>query len=172
MRILTVTVTAVLLVAACGGSSGSTMTVKTTGADISSVANHRTYMHVTAESSPEGYARGPLRPVVLEKARRVVDAELQAKGYTLAENGELVVRISTGSRTVEEQPTGRAALAGASEKLEAEGALVIDILERGSEKPLFHGFAYDLMRGSEVKDEQLAQAVTKILAPVPASSSR
>lgn len=170
MRTLTLGV--VLLVAACGGTSGSTMTVKTTGAEISSVANHRTYMHTTADNAPEGYARGSLRPVVLEKARQVIDTELQAKGYRLVDNGELVVRISTGTRTVEEEPSGRTSIAGAPERQEIEGALVIDILERGSEKPLFHGFAHDVMRGGELKDEQVTQAVTKMLAPVPASSPR
>jgi Domain of unknown function (DUF4136) len=175
MRVLTVTiplllVAAVAAVAACGASSGSTMTVKTTGAEISSVAIYRTYTHATAETAPEGYARGPLRPVMLEKARGLVDAELQGKGYVLTENGELVVRLSTGRRTVEDQPVGRAAMAGAPATLETEGALVIDILERGTERKLFHGFASDVARGGDLKDEQLARAVSKILASVPASS--
>jgi len=72
-----------LVTAACAASSGSTMAVKTTGAEVSSVAHYRTYMHETAESPPEGFARGALRPVVLEKVRREVDALLQAKGYLL-----------------------------------------------------------------------------------------
>jgi hypothetical protein len=146
------------------------MTVKTSGAEVSSIARYKTYMHETAESPPEGYARGPLQPVVLEKVRLQVDASLQAKGYTLADNGELVVRISTGRRTTEDQPTGGAAIAGAPEKLENEGALVIDFIERASDKQVFHGFARDVAQGGVVKDEQLAQAVSKILEPIPAST--
>lgn len=174
MRIRLSFVMALLLASACGASSGSSgsMTVKTTGAEISSLTRYRTYMHAIAENAPEGYARGALRPMVLEKAQRDVDAQLQTKGYQLAENGELVVRISSGSRTVADEPTGSAGLAGAPGKLESEGALVVDIFERGSGKQLFHGFARDVVHGGEVKDEQITRAVSKILEPVPASTAR
>ena len=170
MRVV-ILVTVLLLSAACGlaGSAG-TMTVKTSGAEVSSLARYKTYMHATAENSPEGYGRGPLRPVVLEKVRLDVDAQLQMKGYTLAEYGELVVRISTGRRTIEDQPSGGAALAGAPATLETEGALVIDIIERASGQQVFHGFARDVVRGNEVKDEQLVQAVSRIVEPIPMSA--
>ena len=171
MRTLPVVVLLLLVTAACGASSGSTMAVKTTGAEVSSLAHYRTYVHETAESPPEGFARGALRPVVLEKVRRDVDALLQAKGYVLDPGGELVVRISTGSRIVEDQPTGAAAIAGAPEKTEMEGALVIDIVERATDKTLFHGFARDVVPGGDVKDERVSQAVTRILQPIPVSAS-
>jgi hypothetical protein len=108
--------------------------------------------------------------VVLEKVRRNIDALLQSKGYILDPSGELVVRISTGNRVVEDQPSGAAAVAGAPAKVEAEGALIIDIVERGTEKKLFHGFASDALPGAEVQDEKIAAAVTQILGPIPQSA--
>ncbi|MDB4933362.1 MAG: hypothetical protein JWP87_334 [Labilithrix sp.] len=161
------------------------MIVKTTGAEIASVSAHRTYMHATSESSPDGY-----QPVVVERTRRLIDAQLQAKGYVLTENGELVVRISTGGRSLE-SPQNQSSYAGPQSTLAGdsstvaggssspaarpsdlaiEGALVIDILERGSKKQLVHGLASDLLRAGNVSDEQLAEAVTQILAPVPTSA--
>lgn len=158
-------------IAACGGASGSTgaMKVTTSGAEISSVARFRTYTLAAAENAPEEYARGALTPAAVEKVTRGVDAELAAKGYVRADDGELVVRISTGRRSVEVQPTGSASLAGAPEQIKTEGALVIDIFERESGRPLFHGYARDIVQGGEVKDGQIAEAISKILEPVPTS---
>ena len=169
MRILGIVVLCTAA-AACGASGSSGVTVKTSGAEISSIARYKTYMHETAKNPPEGYARGPLQPVTLEKARVQVDALMQAKGYVLADPGELVVRLSTGRRTTEEQPTGRTALAGAPEKVEIEGALVIDLIERGTDKNVFHGYAHDVASGGVATDEQITEAVGKILAPIPASA--
>jgi hypothetical protein len=167
MSLRSVVISAVLALGACGGGSGSPV-VHTSGAELESLGRYRTYAHATAQENPEGYAeRGALRAEVLEKVRRDVDAELQKKGYAPDPNGELVVRISTGHRTTLEQPTGRSAAAGAPEKEQIEGALVIDILERASGKPLFHGFARDVVRGGKVEDAQIGQAVSKILEPIP-----
>lgn len=175
MRALVVLVSlvAVAALAACGGSSSKTtsagsMRVKTTSADVSSLAGYTTYSHATAQNAPEGFTRGPLRPEVIEAARQDVDAELQKRGYVSADDGELVVRISSGSRVVEDQPTGAAAAVGAPATEEKEGELVIDIFERASGKQLFHGFARDVLRRDEIDERKIAKAVTKILERVPA----
>src|SRR6185295_16553666 len=99
--------------AACGGGPTGQMTVHTTGADVSTLSSHRTYTHETAANAPEGYSSRPLPPEFLDKTQREVDGEMAKRGYTRDENGELVVRISTGVRKVEEEPTGRMAKAGA-----------------------------------------------------------
>lgn len=174
MRVLVaVAVASLIALAACGGSSTKTtsagsMRVKTTSADVSSLARHGTYSHAVAEHAPEGFAAGALRPDVLEAAQRDVDAEMQRRGYVSAENGELVIRISSGTRIVEDQPTGAAAAVGAPETKEKEGELVIDIFERASGKQLFHGFARDVLRRDTVDEGKIAKAVTKILERVPA----
>lgn len=129
-----------------------------------------TYSFATAENAPEGYTRRTPRPEVLETVQRDIDTELLRKGYSRAPNGELVVRISTGSRTIEDQPTGRQAAVGVPEKEETEGALVIDIFERDSGKQVFHGFAHDVVHDGKVEDAQIAKAVSKILAKVPSST--
>ncbi len=158
----------VLALAGCGAASGSPV-VKTTGAEVSSISRYTTYTFALAEHAPEGYARRmPPRPEVLEQVQRDVDAELQRRGYQPSPNGELVVRISTGSRIVEDQPTGGAAAVGAPAMEETEGALVIDIFERDSGRQLFHGFAHDVIRGEKVQNAQIAKAVSKILEKVPA----
>src|SRR4051812_24712742 len=100
----------VLIISACGGASGSSSpNVRTSGADVSSLARYATYTLAEAESAPTGYTPAPARPELLARIRQQVDAELRKKGYTPAANGELVVRISTGRRTIEEQPSGRSA---------------------------------------------------------------
>jgi hypothetical protein len=163
MRVITIALG--LLIAACG--STSSMTVTTSG-DVSSVAAYKTYSHATAKNAPEGYMREELRPELLERIRQEVDRQLQTKGYQPADNGELVVRISTGRRKVEDQPTGAAAAIGAPAETDEEGAIVIDIFEQSSQKQLFHGYAHDVIHGDEVKDAQVRAAVGKMLADVPA----
>lgn len=156
---------------AAGCGSGSAVQAKTTGADVASVGHHRTYSHETAETAPQGYQRGSLAPQVIAEARKDADAELQRKGYVLAENGELVVRMSSGRRVVEQEPSGSLAAAGAPADREDEGALVIDVLERSSGKVLSHGIARVALDENAVKPELVADAVTKILAPLPPSTA-
>jgi len=158
----------VLALAACSGPELSV--AHTTGAEVSSLSTYATYTHQDAQYAPEGFAPGPLRAEVLDRVRRDVDAELGRRGYRVAADGQLVVRISTGARTIEKQPTGALAAAGASEIEQTEGGLVIDIFDRASGRSVFHGFAHGVVQGEEVEDEQLASAVSKILEPVPRST--
>lgn len=154
-------------VTACHKAPRDTMRVETNSAVVSNVARYRTYSHETASSAPIGYAPTALTPEVLEKVRWQIDAEMEKKGYVLVPSGDLVVRISSGVRTVESQPTGGAAAAGAPAERDRVGTLVIDIFDRANEGHLFHGFAKDEIHTAVVDDKQIKEAVTEILEPLP-----
>jgi hypothetical protein len=161
----------VLALAACGGSSGPGPVVKTSGAEVLSLGRYKTYAYATAQNAPQGYAwQGAPRADVLERIVRDIDADLAGKGYVRADDGELLVRVSTGRRQVTDEPTGATAVVGAPSHEETEGALVIDILERASGKQVFHGYAHDVIRGDRVEDAQIQKSVSKILEPVPRST--
>ncbi|MBX3261235.1 MAG: DUF4136 domain-containing protein [Labilithrix sp.] len=162
------TVAALALVAvACHKAPESTMQVKTHSAVVSNVARYRTYSHETAESAPAGYAPTAFTPEVLERVRRRIDLEMEKKGYVLVPSGDLVVRISSGVRTEEDEPTGATVAAGAPVELDRVGALVVDVFDRSNEGHLFHGYARDELRTRDATDEQIDKAVTTILEPLP-----
>jgi Domain of unknown function (DUF4136) len=152
----------------CHQTPDRTMRVKTNSAVVSSAAQYRTYSHETAAEAPAGYAPTSLTPEVLAKVRRRIDVEMEKKGYVLVPAGDLVVRISSGVRTTEDQPTGRAAAVGAPVEQDRLGALVIDIFDREHGGHLFHGYARDELRSEDLDEQQINGAVTKILEPLPA----
>ncbi|MBX3224273.1 MAG: DUF4136 domain-containing protein [Labilithrix sp.] len=157
-----------LVAVACHKTPESTMQVKTHSAVVSNVARYRTYSHETAESAPKGYAPTAFTPEVLERVRQRIDVEMEKKGYVLVPAGELVVRISSGVRTVEDEPTGATVAAGAPVDLDRIGALVVDVFDRSNEGHLFHGYAKDELRTKDATDAQIDTAVRTILEPLPA----
>ena len=157
---------AFMTLAGCHKTPDSTMRVKTNSAVVANAAQHRTYSHEEAPVAPAGYARTTLTPEVLDKVRRRIDVEMEKKGYVLVPSGDLVVRISAGVRTVEDQPTGASNAAGAPAEQDRLGALVIDIFDRENEGHLFHGFARDEVHG-DANEEQINRAVMQILEPLP-----
>ena len=165
-RVLPIVALAVAAVAGCHNTPESTMQVKTNSAAVSNVARYRTYSHETAALAPAGYAPTAFTPDVLEKVRRRIDVEMEKKGYVLVPTGDLGVRISSGVRTVDDQPTGTAAAAGAPADRDQVGALVIDVFDRANEGHLFHGYAKDEVH-SDADDEQIDKAVMNILEPLP-----
>jgi hypothetical protein len=144
--------------------------VHTTGADIASVGAYSTYTRTVAEDAPDGYARTAPPPDVVDEVRQDIDALLQQKGYKPAPDGALIVRVSTGTRIVMKEPTGTTAAAGAPATEQTEGALVIDIFERATGRQVFHGFARARIAGGRVDRDQIANAVSQILEPVPPSA--
>jgi len=166
-RVLAVVALAAAAVCSCHDAAQSTMQVKTNSAVVSNVARHRTYSHETAPRAPAGYETTAFTPELLGKVRRQIDVEMEKKGYVLVPSGDLVVRISSGVRTAEDQPTGSAAAAGAPGEQDRIGSLVIDIFDRANEGHLFHGYAKDEVHSAGATDDQIAAAVTKILEPLP-----
>jgi len=142
------------------------MRVKTNSAVVSSVAQYRTYSHETAPVAPAGYSPTKLTAEVLEKTRRRIDVEMEKKGYVLVPSGDLVVRISSGVRTVDDHPTGAVNAAGAPEDRDRLGAIVVDIFDRANEGHLFHGYARDEVH-ADANEEQINRAVMQILEPLP-----
>ncbi len=165
-RFLPIVVVAVAAVTACHHTPDSTMQVKTNSAVVTNVARHRTYSHETAPVAPAGYATTAFTPDVLEKVRRRIDVEMEKKGYVRVPSGDLVVRISSGVRTVDDEPAGMAAAAGAPVDRDQVGALVIDIFDRANEGHLFHGYAKDEVH-ADADEEQIDKAVMHILEPLP-----
>ena len=165
-RVVPVFALAVAVLGGCHKTPDSTMRVKTNSAVVSSVAQHRTYSHETAPVAPAGYAPTAFTPEVLEKVRRRIDVEMEKKGYVLVPSGDLVVRISAGVRTVEDQPNGGANAAGAPADRDQHGALVVDIFDRSNEGHLFHGYARDEVH-ADADEDQINRAVMQILEPLP-----
>jgi hypothetical protein len=152
----------------CHNPTTGTMQVRTNSAVVSTVAAYRTYSHETADQAPMGYLETALTPAVLEKVWQRVDVEMANKGYVLVPSGELVVRISEGTRDVKEEPKGRAAVQGAPSEHAKIQSLVIDIFDRNTEGHLFHGYARDEIHDSETNEARISEAVHDILQPVPA----
>ncbi|HVH48040.1 MAG TPA: DUF4136 domain-containing protein [Labilithrix sp.] len=170
-RLLPVAALGCALALGCHKTPGSTMQVRTNSAVVGSVAHHRTYSHQTADQAPAGYSTASITPELLEKVRRRIDVEMEKKGYVLVPSGDLVVRISSGVRVVDDQPAGSMALAGAPVEPDRVTSLVIDVFERNSEGHLFHGYAKDELHSKQATDKQIDEAVTKILEPLPARNA-
>jgi hypothetical protein len=162
----------VLTIAAAGCSrpAASAMAVKTSSAVVAGVAQHRTYSHEDSRFAPHGY-RAAFGPETVAKIRAQIDAEMQRRGYVLAGDGDLVVRLACGVRVASDTPTGAAAAAGAPSSEDTLGIIVVDIFERGGEGQLFHGYARDELRGATMKEARIAEAVRKVLAPLPDASA-
>lgn len=129
---------------------------------------HRTYMHATAEYTPEGWGAPEGRPEVIEEIWQNIDSEMTKRGYQLAPDADLVVRMSGGRRTYDKEPMGAAAAAGATATEGIEGALVVDIFERSTHKQLFHGYAHTPLPNEKVEPGQIKKSVTKMFKDVPA----
>lgn len=162
-----------LLAVACAGCAGAndTMKVKTTETTAASVARYRTYSKENAKLAPEGFEASPLSGEALGKIQGLIDDELTKRGYVPSSDGELVVRVSTGRRTVYKQPAGRAAVVGAPAEPGSQGQLVIDVFERATNQKVFHGFATDDVEPGRLDDAKLAEAVSRILADIPISTA-
>lgn len=154
----------------CGGG----IRVRNLQPDATAFAPLKTYVHEVATVAPDGYERTKLTPVVLDEVQRDVDTEMSARGYTLAKGtGDMIVRVSSGARQVEREPSAAALRLGADDAPEdrTEGALVIDIMDKSATSHLFHGVARAVVDPKKPSKTQLAAAVKKILAPLPSIPS-
>lgn len=170
LRALTLTGAVTAALVGCAGAS-DTMKVETTETTAASVARHRTYTKENAQLAPEGFEASPLSIEARGKIQGMIDDQLIKRGYVPSDDGELVVRVSTGRRTVYKQPAGRAAVVGAPAEPESQGQLVIDIFERASNEKVFHGFATDEVETGKLDDAKLAEAVSRILADIPLAAT-
>jgi len=159
----------VLALAACTPSKDrmGTMQVKTQSAVIASMTGHKTYAYESIAPAPPGDAQWAGAPLAVAQVKERIDAHMQAKGYVLDPNPELVVRISIGVRRVVEEPKGSAALNGAPVMTDTVTDLAIDIFDRENNGHLFHGTARDELHHREVDPDKLSKAVRVILEPVP-----
>lgn len=169
LRSAAATTLLVLLAAACtpGKDRMGTMQVTTQSAVIASMAGHKTYAFESIAPAPPGDAQWAGAPLAVAQVKERIDAEMQAKGYVLDPNPELVIRISIGVRKVIDEPKGSAALNGAPVTTNTVTDLEIDVFDREDNGHLFHGTARDELHHREVDGDKLAKAVRIILEPVP-----
>lgn len=146
--------------------------VKTGGSAPAAVANRKTFSFGTVEARMNGFVEGEATAEVVERAKAEVSTELRAKGYVEAKTGEgeLVVYVAAGTRKVLEDRSPAAMRNGASQTTSVERGIAVDIMEKGSTTPLFHGDArYDA--DLKVVDEaKVRAAVTELLVPLAASA--
>lgn len=156
------------LVGCAGGAENpGNMRVKTTSAVISSMSGHKTYAYEAVAPAPEGDAQWTGAQAAIAEVKEHIDADLQAKGYVLSPNPEMIVRISMGVRTVREEPTGSLAVAGAPSGQDVQQDLAIDVFDYANGGHLFHGTASNPLHHREPGENKLAKAVRLILEPVP-----
>jgi hypothetical protein len=169
-RSLSLSVLCCLIVGGCATNPQ----VQTNSANVAGVARHKTFLIEMTESPPAGYKPAVRSKTVLEMARPKIEAALVKKGYSASPGAEadLIVRVSAGVRTVVDQPTGTAAIDGAPSETDEVSTLVINIIDMKSKEKLFEGAAKKEIHSRQVKDEDVAFAVTQMLDPVPASSAK
>lgn len=166
-----VVVAASLLAWSCS-SNPNNLEVKAADGKLESIARHKTFSRVNAREAPSTFRKGELTPEVLDAVGAVVDEELKQKGYVAgAENADLLVRISAGTREVK-TATGGAQRAGAAAQTETQRGLVVDIFARASNDQLFHGYARYDADPEVVDQDKIRAAVASTLANVPRSSAR
>jgi hypothetical protein len=163
---------AIALAGCAGGSQNpGNLQVKTTSAVISSMAGHRTYAYEASAPAPPGDAQWNGVQTSIAEVKQHIDADLQAKGYVLSPNPEMIVRISLGVRQVREEATGSLNVAGAPAGTDVQQDLAIDVFDYANGGHLFHGTASNPLHHAEPGENKLAKAVRLILQPVPPASS-
>jgi len=143
-----------LLAFATVAGCGSTMNVRGGVEHGATLVGHATYEFGPAEDAPTGFGRQSVTPDVLALARKHVDEELNVRGYRLV-NEELQVAGGAGD---------------SEEFTETQGVLVVDVFDRSSQRRLYHGVAHDVVDADKVDDDQIKEAVHRILANFPAAS--
>jgi hypothetical protein len=156
---------------AAGADNPGNMQVKTTSAVISSMAGHRTYAYDALAPAPPGDAQWTSVQASIAEVKKHIDADLQAKGYVLSPNPEMIVRISLGVHEVREEATGSLSTAGAPAGKDTQQDLAIDVFDYSNGGHLFHGSASHPLHHAEPGENKLAKAVRLILQPVPPASS-
>lgn len=146
-----------------------TMTVKTNGAVVGSLAGKKTYAYQAVAPPPPGDAQWDLASTAIAEVKARIDDEMRTRGYVLDMHPELMIRISIGVRDVLRQPTGATASTGTDVPAIKETAtdLAIDIFDYANGGQLFHGEARDEVHHRQVDKDKLAKAVRLILEPVP-----
>lgn len=162
-----ITLTSLVLLAGCARDKVGTMQVKTTSAVVASMAGHKTYAYESIAPAPEGTVQWGGATVAIAQVKERIDGEMQAKGYVLDPNPELLIRISIGVKTAIDEPQGTAALNNAPVMTNTVTAMNIDIFDLANNGHLFHGTSQDELHHREVDGDKLAKAVRLILEPIP-----
>lgn len=159
-----------LLAFATVAGCGSTMNVRGGVEHGATLVGHATYEFGPAEDAPTGFGRQSVTPDVLALARKHVDEELNVRGYKKHDGGDMVVRLSNGRRLVNEELQVAGGAGDSEEFTETQGVLVVDVFDRSSQRRLYHGVAHDVVDADKVDDDQIKEAVHRILANFPAAS--
>lgn len=133
---------------------------------------------------------GPANPLVVQRARDAIDAELKAKGFSAAADAataDFVVDFTIGSReriSVESYPVAYVGPgwwgtpgwwgypywgSGVDVRQYREGTLSIDVFDGRSHRPVWHGWARKELSRSDIEHSEapIRAAVAAVLAHFP-----
>jgi len=142
------------------------------GVDVgATLVGHSSYEYGPPESAPAGFARQSVSAGVVPLAQKHIDEEMAVRGYQQHPNADMIVRLSSGRRIVDERvPAPSTIDNGDPEYIETDGALVVDIFDAQSHRRLYHAMARDAVTADKIDDDQIKEAVHRLLAAVPAAS--
>lgn len=174
MRTLVIVAALLALAALTSGcaknpENAGNMSVKTNGAVVGSVGDHKTYAYQSVAPPPPGDAQWNQAAIAISEVKARIDEEMQHRGYVLSMTPEVVVRISIGVHEELKEPTGAAASGRTDVPATEETAtdLVIDMYDYTNGGQLFHGQSQKILHHREVDKDSLGKAVRLILEPVP-----
>jgi hypothetical protein len=135
------------------------------GAPKADFTKYQTFSFATANPPAPGYETTERSLEVQNKLAPLVKASLEKRGYApAAENADLLIRISSGSGTLEGEKTQRGNPGDAS----AAGFIGIDAYDRQTGAGIWHGFAFAEIDPKRIDDGLLARGVDYMLAEFPA----
>jgi hypothetical protein len=118
--------------------------------------------HSEALEESNGLATGTRR------SREHVNEELARRGYQRSKHADMTVRLANGRREVQDHLSPEM-VDEFAEYDETEGSLVVDVFDNGSHRRLYHGVARDFVSPDRVDDDQVKEAVHRMLAGLPSA---
>ena len=158
------------------GAAGMIACVQPVGVHTASLktapfGSYRTFSLADPEGPPEGYKMSPRSAQVQRRLRPLIEAELQAKGYSLATGkGDFVVAYGSGRREVSIRHPQRAPWSDEDENEDfVEGSVVIDVFDGSNDGQVWHGATRAQIDPDKIDQAQLERTVRLLLATYPAA---
>jgi hypothetical protein len=151
-------------------SSAGPSNVKTESAGSASFARYKTFGFRLAETPPAPYAVSPRSFEVERQVHDLIVSELVRKGYTeAAANGDFLFRLSSGTAKADKvEPTTTGGGTENEPQSVTSGEIVVDAFDGSTAQQVWHGTAQAVVDPQRINQAQLAAAVQKMLATIPA----